>query len=178
MKKIYIFLLSFILIACGNSEQATKETNANSEKEVVVEKSDISVGNYAPDFRLQKLNSSEKISLVDLKGKYVLIDFWASWCGPCRMENPNVKRVYEKFSKDEFEIISVSIDTNEIKWKKAVEQDGLPWLNVIDTEMTTADRYGVSAIPFTVLIDKEGKILATNLRGEILEVTLDGIFGV
>ncbi len=94
------------------------------------------------------------------------------------MENPNVKKVYEKFSKGEFEIISISIDQNEEAWKKAVAQDGLPWINVLDTDMATADRYGVSAIPFTVLLDKEGKILATNLRGEMLEITLDGIFGV
>ncbi len=94
------------------------------------------------------------------------------------MENPNVKRVYEKFSKDEFEIISVSIDQNEEAWKRAVEIDDLPWINVLDKEMATADRYGVNAIPFTVLVDKDGKILATNLRGEMLEITLDKIFGV
>lgn len=181
MKKIYLFLATVFLLACGNSEKTTEveePTESNMIMENEEESSDISIGKFAPDFRLPKLNSSEKISLVDLKGKYVLIDFWASWCGPCRMENPNVKRVYEKFSKNQFEIISVSIDQSQEAWKMAIEKDGLPWLHVIDSEMETAERYGVRGIPFTVLVDKEGKIVAMNLRGAELEIALDGIFGV
>lgn len=119
--------------------------------------------------------------LKSLRGKVVLIDFWASWCGPCRRENPNVVKLYDKYNKDGFEIYSVSLDNNAEKWKFAIEKDNLKWENhVSDLKGWKSDAgkaYGVSSIPFTVLIDQEGKVIQTNLRGSQLEEALKSIFG-
>jgi len=119
--------------------------------------------------------------LKNLRGKVVLIDFWASWCGPCRRENPNVVRLYDKYNKDGFEIYSVSLDNNAQKWKYAIEKDNLKWENHVSDlkgwKSEAGQAYGVSSIPFTVLIDKEGKVIQTNLRGQQLEEALKSIFG-
>ncbi len=119
--------------------------------------------------------------LKNLRGKVVLIDFWASWCGPCRRENPNVVRLYDKYNKDGFEIYSVSLDNNAQKWKYAIEKDNLKWENHVSDlkgwKSEAGQAYGVSSIPFTVLIDQEGKVIQTNLRGQQLEEALKSIFG-
>lgn len=119
--------------------------------------------------------------LKSLRGKVVLIDFWASWCGPCRRENPNVVRLYEKYNKDGFEIFSVSLDNNASKWKHAIKKDNLKWENHVSDlkgwKSIPSKAYGVSSIPFTVLIDEEGKVIKTNLRGYQLEEALKAIFG-
>lgn len=119
-------------------------------------------------------------SLSDLRGKVVLIDFWASWCGPCRMENPNVVRVYQKYHDKGFEIFSVSLDKDRDKWVAAIKKDNLFWPNhVSDLKYwsSAAGRlYGISSIPATVLIDRDGKVLARNLRGPQLEQKLKEIF--
>jgi peroxiredoxin len=132
------------------------------------------MGSAAPDIKLPSPNGQE-IALTSLRGKYVLIDFWASWCGPCRKENPNVVRMYNKYKDKGFEIFGVSLDQDRAKWLKAIENDKLTWPHVSDLkgwESAAASLYGITAIPQTVLLDKEGKIIAKNLRGEALEAKL------
>lgn len=139
----------------------------------------VSVGQQAPDFTL---NSPEgkPVTLSSLRGKFVLIDFWASWCGPCRMENPNVVRMYDKFKDKGFDIYGVSLDDNEKAWKTAIERDKLKWLHGSELKKWNsgvAQSYGVNAIPATFLIDKDGKIIAKNLRGPALESKLTELLG-
>jgi thiol-disulfide isomerase/thioredoxin len=117
--------------------------------------------------------------LSSLKGKVVLIDFWASWCGPCRKENPNVVRIYNKYHNEGFEIFGVSLDRNRDSWLKAIKNDNLSWIHVSDLKYWQSEGarlYGVNSIPFTVLLDKDGKILAKGLRGKSLEDKLEEIF--
>lgn len=136
-------------------------------------------GAIAPEITLPNVDG-DMVKLSDLRGKYVLIDFWASWCGPCRMENPNVVRVYEKYKDKGFEILGVSLDRSRQPWLNAIEKDGLGWHHVSDLkyfQTQAAMDYGVSAIPYTVLLDPEGKIVATRLRGASLEQKLSEIFG-
>ncbi|MFM7594941.1 MAG: TlpA family protein disulfide reductase [Flavobacteriales bacterium] len=138
-------------------------------------------GNPAPDFEELMTDRKTNLKLSDLKGKYVLIDFWASWCGPCRKENPNVVKTYAKYKDDGFTIVSVSLDTDKQKWLGAIQADGLTWPNHVSDlggwNSKVSKKYNVSSIPFTVLIDKEGNILQTNLRGTALENKLAEIFG-
>ena len=132
----------------------------------------------APDFALQTVDG-DKLKLSDLQGKYVLIDFWASWCGPCRRENPNLVKLYKKFRKKDFTILSVSLDNNADAWKKAINKDGLLWPNhvsdLLGWESPLTKIYKFNEIPYTVLVNKEGKIIAKNLRGKQLENKLSEI---
>lgn len=119
-------------------------------------------------------------SLSKMRGKYVLIDFWASWCGPCRRENPNVVALYDKYKSKGFEILGVSLDREEGAWKKAIEQDKLTWAHISDLKGWKSDHaalYSVSSIPQTLLLDPQGKIIQRNLRGEQLAEKLREIFG-
>lgn len=137
----------------------------------------LQVGQLAPEIALTD-TSGKIITLSSLKGKYVLIDFWASWCGPCRKEMPNVKRLYEKYKNKNFEILGVSLDRDRSTWIKAIKEDGLPWLHISDLkfwECEAARDYNVQAIPYTVLVDKEGKIIAKELRGKELENKLEEV---
>ncbi len=139
----------------------------------------LAVGELAPDFTL---NSPEgkPVALSSLRGKFVLIDFWASWCGPCRMENPNVVRMYDKFKDKGFDIFGVSLDDNEKAWKTAIARDNLKWQHGSELKKWNsgvAQAYGVNAIPATFLLDKDGKIIAKNLRGPALETKLTELLG-
>jgi thiol-disulfide isomerase/thioredoxin len=130
----------------------------------------------APEIALEN-PSGNIMKLSDLKGKVVLIDFWASWCGPCRAENPNVVKMYQKFKDKGFTIFSVSLDEDAAKWKEAISKDQLEWnFHVSDLKgwkSSVVANYGIEGIPFTVLVNKEGKIIGKNLRGEKLEETLN-----
>jgi thiol-disulfide isomerase/thioredoxin len=129
----------------------------------------------APEIALPNA-AGQQMKLSDLKGKVVLIDFWASWCGPCRAENPNVVKMYRKFKNKGFTVFSVSLDEEPIKWREAIAKDQLEWnTHVSDLKgwkSSVVATFGIEAIPFTVLVNQEGKIIGKNLRGEKLEEAL------
>lgn len=129
------------------------------------------IGVLATDFE-EKTPEGISIKLSSYKGQYVLVDFWASWCGPCRQENPHLVNAYEKYKDKGFTILGVSIDQNADAWKKAIKTDGLLWAQLLDTTQQIATTYGISAIPQNYLLDKEGRIIAKNLRGLALEEKL------
>jgi TPR repeat protein/peroxiredoxin len=131
---------------------------------------EIKVGEVAPDFELPT-TEGKPVRLSNLRGWYVLIDFWASWCGPCRQENPAMVRLYREYNKLGFEILGVSLDESKERWEGAIGKDGLPWVHVSDLrgwKSAAGKLYSVNAIPKTVLLDKEGKVIALGLRGEEL----------
>lgn len=136
----------------------------------------ITVGMAMPDIALNDPTGKQR-ALSDLRGKVVLVDFWASWCGPCRRENPNVVRAYNEYKDRGFEVFSVSLDKTVGKWERAIEQDGLIWPHHISDlrgwNSVVTDIYGISSIPHAILIDQQGTVVATHLRGAQLEAELD-----
>jgi peroxiredoxin len=133
------------------------------------------VGKVAPDIVMADSTGAVR-KLSELRGKVVLVDFWASWCRPCRAENPNVVRAYAQYHAKGFEVFSVSLDNNADRWKQAIAQDNLTWphhvSDLLGWQNAAAKLYGVNSIPFTLLIDREGRIVASNLRGPALEAKL------
>jgi peroxiredoxin len=135
------------------------------------------VGKQAPELSLPDINGNE-IKLSSYKGKYVLVDFWASWCLPCRKENPNVVHAYNKYKDKNFTIFGVSLDKEKEDWLEAIQRDKLSWTHVSDLQewkSVAVSAYGVSAIPFNVLVDPGGTVIAQSLRGTELERKLDEV---
>ncbi|MEJ7589222.1 MAG: TlpA disulfide reductase family protein [Ferruginibacter sp.] len=131
-------------------------------------------GTLAPDLNMAD-TSGKAFSLSMLRGKYVLVDFWASWCGPCRGENPNVVKAYNNFKDKNFTILGVSLDKDKKSWVKAIADDGLAWYHISDLKFwnsAAVSLYGFEGIPYNVLVNPEGKIIASNLRGANLETKL------
>ncbi|MDB4105395.1 AhpC/TSA family protein [Salibacteraceae bacterium] len=158
--------------ADGNEFYETIKTQVQSQAK-------LAIGAPAPEISLPQ-PSGEVLKLSDLRGQYVLIDFWASWCGPCRKENPNVRKVYAKYHDKGFEILGVSLDKNSSAWLNAIQQDGLQWKHISDLkywQSSVVPEYQIKGIPLTFLVDPEGNIVAKNLRGPSLEAKLAEIFG-
>lgn len=148
------------------------------DSRILAEKT-IKIGNIAPDFS-QADTSGNLVRLANYRGQYVLVDFWASWCKPCRAENPNLKKAYDKY-KDKLAVIGVSLDDKDTRnaWIAAIHKDDLPWVHVSDLKgwnNEIALRYGVRAVPQNYLLDREGKIIASNLRDERLHEVLGDVF--
>jgi peroxiredoxin len=175
------YLDVFVALDKGLTEKYPNNTDIKSfhgmvqQTQMMVAKTEaIKVGNEAPELMLPMPNNKE-LALSSLRGKVVLIDFWASWCGPCRKEMPNVKKAYEKYKNKGFEIYGVSLDKERAAWIEAISEDGLTWPQVSDLKFwqsEAAQIYAVQSIPYTVLIDRDGKIVATELRGAELDKKL------
>ena len=155
----------------GLDQTLKDRREAKKLKEIIDKNKATSIGATAPDFRGPNPDGQE-LALSGLRGKVTLVDFWAAWCKPCRMENPNIKQVYEKYKDQGFTVVGVSLDRRAEDWTAAIEQDGLVWnhvSNLMHWQDPIAVLYGVSAIPAAFLLDENGKIVGKDLRGPELE---------
>lgn len=150
-------------------------SNTKAARKILDTKIATAIGVVAPDFT-QNDPEGNPITLSSLRGKVILVDFWASWCSPCRQENPNVVKMYNRFKDKGFDIIGVSLDSKKADWLKGIEDDGLVWNHVSDLggwkNKVSSEIYGIRSIPSTMLLDENGVIIAKNLRGEELEAKI------
>lgn len=156
------------------ANQAIATIVAQYKQLIAQNKSLPKIGGIAPDITMAD-TSGKAFSLSMLRGKYVLVDFWASWCGPCREENPNVVNAYQEFKNKNFTVLGVSLDKQKAEWTKAVEEDHLTWYHISDLKYWSSAAvapYGIEGIPYNVLLDPQGKIIAMNLRGNDLQIKL------
>ena len=161
------------------SPQVQQSTYVKELHELIKVWDDVAIGKKAPDFEANDQHG-EAIRLSDHYSKYTLIDFWASWCVPCRKENPNVVAAYQKFKDKGFAVFGVSLDKNKASWLRGIEDDGLNWLQVSELSYwnsKVAKQYGVRAIPANFLIDENGIIVGKNLRGEELHQKMEALLG-
>ena len=185
---MYILNMMITIIPADNAQlyfdeltPAYKNTSyAASIQKTIDAKKITAIGKTAPDFE-QPDTSGKMVKLSDFKGQYVLLDFWASWCGPCREENPNVVKAYQKFHGKGFTVLSVSLDQpgKKANWLNAIHHDQLTWTQVSDLQFwnnAVAVLYGIKAIPQNFLIDKNGKIIAVNIKGDDLNKKLEELF--
>jgi peroxiredoxin len=133
------------------------------------------VGEMAPDFTLAD-SSGKSVKLNSYHGQYILLDFWASWCQPCRLENPNLGNLYSDFKTKNFNIISVAVYDEDVAWRNAIRQDNMGWVNVLDTNNSVKTKYGIMAIPASFLIDPSGKIIRKGLKGKKLKKYVEQLF--
>lgn len=160
-------------VSCAKAADPMSKYTQDIEGKFVNEATTM-IGGVAPEIKLNGPDG-KPVSLNSLRGKVVLIDFWASWCGPCRRENPNVVKMYQKYKDQGFEIFGVSLDNDLNRWKAAIQSDGLSWYHGSDLmgwKSKPAQMYQVHSIPATFLLDKEGKIIAKGLRGPELEAAV------
>lgn len=139
----------------------------------------LAIGQVAPEISLPNPDG-QVVPLSSLRGKYVLVDFWAKWCGPCRRENPNIVRAYNEYKDKGFTVYGVSLDRSKADWLQGIQEDGLTWTHVSDLkywQSEAAKTYNITAIPFSLLLDPSGKIIAKNLRGQALDEKLEEVLG-
>lgn len=162
----------------GTELQASEEGKAIQE--FIVKNQTLAIGDNYVDFE-QSDPDGQMVRLSDVKGKYTLLEFWASWCGPCRSFNPELVELHEQYKDQGFEILGISLDSDEGRWKEAIEKDGLTWTNVSDLKGANNEAamiYGVRDIPDNFLIDENGKIVARFIRGDALKNKLKEVFEI